>query len=147
MIKIGLLCSLLLFSSCSTHKGMKKSAFGSDSLRQHTRLQISSAAVPQSFATLKIPSADLRELPPAAVYTSKSGQATASVRFLHDTLFVTASCDSLQALVYRYENEIEALSHHTETQTKETQTYGGLHWLVLLGISGFVLVCLNRARR
>ena len=97
IMKLNILfLSLFLFSSCVSRKISNRSVVSSDSLRQTTRLSIRQIAVPESRADLQIPTARLRDLPPAALYTAKSGQATATVRFLHDTLFVSASCDSLQ---------------------------------------------------
>ena len=110
---------LLLFPSCASWTTTDKSFIRSDSLRQTTRLSIRQIAVPESRADLQIPAAGLRNLPPAALYTAKSGQATATVRFLHDTLFVSASCDSLQQLVYDYQQQVERLSQTKQNENRK----------------------------
>ena len=115
-----LFLSLFLFSSCVSRKISNRSVVSSDSLRQTTRLSIRQIAVPESRADLQIPAARLRDLPPAALYTAKSGQATATVRFLHDSLFVSASCDSLQQLVYDYQQQIERLSQSKQNENRKS---------------------------
>ena len=45
----------------------------------------------KSSATLHIPVEKLKSLPIGAVFTSKSGQATATVRYIHDTLYIVAN--------------------------------------------------------
>ena len=115
-----LFLSLFLFSSCVSRKISNRSVVSSDSLRQTTRLSIRQIAVPESRADLQIPTARLRDLPPAALYPAKSGQATATVRFLHDTLFVSASCDSLQQLVYDYQQQIERLSQSKQNENRKS---------------------------
>lgn len=141
-MKLEILCLfLLLFSSCASRKTSDKSLTCSDSLRQATRLTIRQITAPESCAGLQIPAAGLRSLPPAAVYTAKSGQATATVRFLRDTLFVTATCDSLQQLVIDYEQQIEQLNKCTETDLKKTRKNGFI-WeisIVILVIATIVI--------
>lgn len=88
-------------------------------MRQTNRLSIQSMRVPESRANLIVPSAKLKELPPGAAFVQRSGQATAEIRFLHDTLFVTASCDSLQSLVYQYEEELANVSASTKVSEKK----------------------------
>lgn len=97
-------------------------------------------AVPESRADLQIPAAGLRGLPPAAVYTARSGQATATVRFLHDTLFVSASCDSLQQLVYDYQQQVERLSVCSEHEEKTKERSGGRRflWGILLAVAAYL---------
>ena len=108
IMKLNILfLSLFLFSSCVSRKISNRSVVSSDSLRQTTRLSIRQIAVPESRADLQIPTARLRDLPPAALYTAKSGQATATVRFLHDTLFVSAStvCSNWSTIINNKSND------------------------------------------
>ena len=146
-MKLEILCLFLfLFSSCASWKVSDRSVASSDSLRQVTRLSIRQMSVPESRADIQIPAAGLRELPPAAVYTAKSGQATATVRFLHDTLFVTATCDSLQQLVYEYQQQIGKMSFSGQSsQEKSKQEAGFPRWFLLgcCGVSLFAL-CMKR---
>lgn len=62
---------------------------------------------------------DLLNLPPGAVYTKKSGQATGTVTTVGDTIIFTSTCDSLQRLVYELEEEIERIRRDTAIQIKE----------------------------
>lgn len=117
-IKISFLI-LFLFTGCAARKQSSSFTQQTDSLRQTSRLSIQSMRVPESRANLIVPSAKLKELPPGAAFVQKSGQATAEIRFLHDTLFVTASCDSLQSLVYQYEEELANVSASTKVSEKK----------------------------
>ena len=49
---------------------------------------------------MEIPIDSLRKLPEDAVYEKKEGKATVKAGVKDGTLLVSASCDSLQALVY-----------------------------------------------
>ncbi|WP_147381202.1 hypothetical protein [Parabacteroides sp. AM08-6] len=133
-----LLLIFFSFISCSSSKSIETSR--SEDIKQKETLSIRAATVPESHACLAIPSTELRELPEKAVYMQKDGQATASIRFLHDTLFVTASCDSLQMLVYEYAEEIERLNNSTQTVSKERSVYS-YKWgfMGLLAVLLFVL--------
>ena len=68
------------------------------------------------------------------------GQATAEIRFRHDTLFVTATCDSLQTLVYLYEEQLERLSVQTQEKKKEITLWQLPTLLILLILSGLILL-------
>ena len=63
--------------------------------------------VPQSQVLLKIPIDDLLRLPKDAGYHDKRGQASAEVQFNQDTLYVSATCDSLQRMCSYYERKYE----------------------------------------
>lgn len=117
-IKISFLI-LFLFASCASSKKSYSFVQQTDSMRQTNRLSIQSMRVPESRANLIVPSAKLKELPSGAAFVQKSGQATAEIRFLHDTLFVMASCDSLQSLVYQYEEELANVSASTKVSEKK----------------------------
>lgn len=70
----------------------------------------------------------------------KSGQATAEIRFLHDTLFVYATCDSLQALVYQYEEQNEQLHarlEHSQTEKSQSPRIGFWIFGILFLVSFF----------
>ena len=113
---------ILFFANCSTSKQTNSSRQQTDSLRQTSRLSVRTTKIPESRARLIVPVGRLKELPTGAAFMQKSGQATAEIRFLHDTLFVSATCDSLQALVYQYEEETEQLHAQLEnSQTKKSQ--------------------------
>lgn len=48
----------------------------------------------------------LRRLPEGAVYSDRQGQATVTASRKDDNILVSASCDSLQNLCYRQEEEL-----------------------------------------
>ena len=141
---------ILLLTSCSVGRQTGSYRQQTDSLRQISRLSIQTGKVPESRAALaesradiSIPTAELQRLPAGAAFIQKSGQATAEIRFLHDTLFVTATCDSLQTLVYQYEEQLERLSAQTQEKKKET-TWQLPTLLLLLILSGLVLLKIVR---
>lgn len=137
-IKISFLI-LFLFASCASSKKSYSFVQQTDSLRQTSRLSIQSIQVPESRARLVVPSAKLKELPPSAAFVQRSGQATAEIRFLHDTLFVTASCDSLQSLVYQYEEELANVSASTKVSEKEQErNKSGIILGVMIAIVVFI---------
>ena len=53
--------------------------------------------------SMTIPLTNLRDLPQGASYTQRKGRAQVTIRTLHDTLYLDASCDSLQQLVTYYQ--------------------------------------------
>ena len=122
----------VILSSCSSTKKTTATQTGSEHIK--TSLSVRSNTVPESHTSLAIPVATLNRLPETAAFVKKEGQATASVRFLHDTLFVSATCDSLQALIYDYEMKIEQLRNHSEMMTNKRKTHGNLNWLMILGL-------------
>lgn len=134
---------ILLLTSCSVGKQTGSYRQQIDSLRQISRLSIQTGKVPESRAALAVPVGTLNELPAGSAFIQKSGQATAEIRFRHDTLFVTATCDSLQTLVYQYEEQLEQLSAQTQEKKKET-TWQLPTLLLLLILSGLVLLKIVR---
>lgn len=143
-MKLEIIClSLILFSSCASRKMSDRSVASSDSLRRTTRLSIRQMAVPESRADLQIPAAGLRGLPPAAVYTARSGQATATVRFLHDTLFVSASCDSCNnwsTTINNRSNDCPSVPNTKRRQKKgvgDGVFYGGFFLAVAAYLAGW----------
>lgn len=96
-----------------------------DSLRRAERLTVETRTIPESRATLRIPAAELARLaavPSEAAYVNRSGQATATVRYVRDTLVVTATCDSLQQLIYRYESELNRFRNGEQAEQVKKET-------------------------
>ena len=60
-------------------------------------------AVRADSLSMTIPLTNLRDLPQGASYTQRKGRAQVTIRTLHDTLYLDASCDSLQQLVTYYQ--------------------------------------------
>ena len=71
-----------------------------------------------------IPMGSLHDLSPGAKFVAKEGRATAEVEIKGDTLIITATCDSLQQLVYRYEKELAYKADLVENLQKESKSVG-----------------------
>lgn len=113
----SIMLSALLATSCRTTKE-NTSMHLSDSLQWNRKVSVALATVPSSLAELTVPMDSLRRLPPGAVYTKKSGQATATLTMAGDTIIVYASCDSLQQMVYNLEEEL----HQARDQLEQKET-------------------------
>lgn len=129
---------ILFFTNCSASKQTCISRQQTDSIHQISRLSIRTTKIPESRANLAVPVGTLKELPAGATFVQKNGQATAEIHFQHDTLFVYATCDSLQNLVYQYETIIEQRSNQTTQQEKnKKQNYRYENLLI-----GLLLICI-----
>lgn len=58
-----------------------------------------------SEVKMEIPTENLLRLPDKAEYRVKNGQASATVKISDDTVFVAATCDSLQIMCDYYESK------------------------------------------
>jgi hypothetical protein len=88
-----------------------------------------------------IPVENLHNLPPGAAYTDKSGQANVKVTTTGDTLYVTASCDSLQVQCERYEKELTRIRSDTDrqvTEIKKNTFQTAFKWCSIGFIAGIV---------
>ena len=81
--------------------------------------------VPISKASLTLTMDNLRSLTVGATYVAKQGQATAKVSSSGDTITITATCDSLQYLVWKYEKELKQYrdKQTLEVVKKETKAF------------------------
>lgn len=110
--------STLLLSGCASHSRAYAAVHAADRYRQTSqsdsldrrRRVCYTAPLAASRARLQLPLDSLGRLPRGAAYVRKEGQASAIVRFQQDTLYIEARCDSLQTLVYAYEEEIRRLA-------------------------------------
>jgi hypothetical protein len=82
--------------------------------------------VPEAKVNLTVPIPNLLNLPAGAVFSEKSGRANVSVKKENDSIFIMASCDSLQALCEYYEREMTRIRGDTlvskTTLEKEVST-------------------------
>ena len=128
---------MIAFSCCRTER--ETTAVKSDERLNRMTFKAKTFKVPESRAELRVSRGELLALPENALYENKKGQATAKIRFLRDTLFVEASCDSLESLVVQYEEEImrlEESSHEMKQKIRSENTV----FLTVLGIlAGAVL--------
>ena len=58
-----------------------------------------------SEVKMEIPTENLLNLPDKAEYRVKNGQASATVRIRNDTVYIDATCDSLQIMCDYYESK------------------------------------------
>jgi hypothetical protein len=142
---IALITTIALFaSSCRTlrhslSESAKESAL--DSLSTQIRL-IQTIPIPAQAATLEIPTRNLLELPPKAVFTAKAGRASVSASITGDTIYIHALCDSLQQLCQYYESEIVRIRSDTEARTvveTMTETSTDIFSPIKLLLAGFVV--------
>ena len=75
-----------------------------------------------SQARITISVDSLLKLPAGASYHKRSGQAGAEVSLRGDTIFVTATCDSLQREAEYYEERYYAALRALEQQKENVQT-------------------------
>lgn len=111
---------VLLAASCRSTKQTSASSVA-DRLEWNRKVSASLATIPMSLAELTIPIDSLRNLPQGAVYTHKSGQATASIALKGDTVLVYAQCDSLQALVFELAEQLHQARDELEQVDKQTE--------------------------
>ena len=114
---VSIILSALLVTSCRTTKENTSISL-KDRLEWNRKVSATLATIPSSLVELTVPMDSLRRLPVGAVYTKKSGQATASVTLRNDTVVVAASCDSLQQQVYRLEEEL----HQARDRLEQSET-------------------------
>ena len=113
------------------------------------RLVCRTLSVPGSEVGLRIPlSEGLRPLPAGASYTKRKGGATVSARVLRDTLYIDATCDSLQQVVWEYErllSERQDTRTVSERHTERKSLASRLVFLPLLAL--LALICVRWGRK
>ena len=119
LLSVVTMILVLSATSCSTSRRMEESSqhasveavVRADSLqtaataRQTTLLTYQ--PVPADSLKMKIPLTTLRDLPAGAGYSQRKGRANLRLRNIRDTLYVEASCDSLQRLVTLYQHRAD----------------------------------------
>lgn len=118
---VGILIMLALLAvSCGTTRKLTESQKAtSDSVVIKEIQIVTTVPVPESKVEMVIPVENLHNLPPGAAYTDKNGQANVKVTARNDTLYVAASCDSLQVQCERYEKELTRIRSDTDKQVTE----------------------------
>lgn len=145
LVLVAIMTLALSSQSCrSTKQALQRDS--RDSLRMLERLTASLATIPMSKVTLPLTVENLRKLPPGARYTAKNGQASAEVEMRGGTIYVTATCDSLQQLVFEYQKELTRVSSDAENYKKEvdrtvfkTLFIHGLIFLLIGFITGVIV--------
>jgi hypothetical protein len=119
----GIILIALFSTSCRTAKQSlteTKSESQIDSLVSEVRL-LKTIPVPEAKVDLTVPIQSILDLPTGASFVEKNGRANVSVRQDNDTIYITASCDSLQALVEYYERELTRIRADTSVSKTESK--------------------------
>lgn len=102
---------------------------------------------PKAETNLKIPLSELVFKNPLnadskpIIYTQKNGQANVKLKIVHDTIQVTATCDSL-AIVAKIKSEFEKQTENTNTNNNKEiiKKKGFTFWNILIAfLFGFAL--------
>lgn len=110
----------LFVASCGSTKKMTESTRSTvDSVLLKEVRQVINIPIPLSKVELKIPTQSLHSLPPGASFSEKKGQAGIRVEAIGDTVYVSATCDSLQVQCERYEKELTRIRSDTDSQVTE----------------------------
>lgn len=106
--------------------------------------------IPGSLATLRVPLDSLRRLPQGAAYRNRQGHATATVAVDGDMLEVSASCDSLQAVVAGLREELKVAQ---ASSADKAETAGGsplrtrMAYLAAGIVAGLILSIIIKKRK
>ena len=127
-IVASILTIALCFTACATSRKessraetLAQGAYADSLIRELRRQE--AVTVPQSEVVLKLPVEDIRSLPRGAEFRDRSGQASAAVQFSGDTVYVFATCDSLQRMCSYYEQkyEIYKTGHENLMELQESE--------------------------
>lgn len=105
--------------------------------------------IPGSLATLRVPLDSLRRLPSGAVFRSRQGHATATVAVDGEMLDVSASCDSLQAVVAGLREELKAVQASSADKVETTERSplrARMAYLAAGIVAGFILSIIIKKR-
>lgn len=99
-----------------------------------------------------IPIDSLRSLPEGAAYVERQNQATALVKRKGDQLVVTASCDSLQQVVFDLIEELHRARDETEnseviSEPVKPSFLQRLKWCLIGAVAGFILGIIIKIKR
>lgn len=106
-IVASILTVALCFTACASRKESSRTdttavqAYADSLINELRRQEL--VTVPQSQVVLRLPIDAVRRLPKGAEFREHSGQASAAVQFDGDTVYVFATCDSLQRMCIYYE--------------------------------------------
>ena len=132
---LAMMAACALTACSASHKTARQVAT-TDSLLAESRWRLAATPIPESRVELAIPAATLRTLP-ATGLADHQGQATARVHWRHDTLYVAATCDSLQRLVLEYEGQLRHTTALRESiKEKDDRRMGWPIWAVALAFIG-----------
>lgn len=138
----SIMLNALFVASCGSTKKMTESARATvDSVLLKEVRQVINIPIPQSKVELKIPTQNLHSLPPGASFSEKKGQAGVKVEAIGDTIYVSATCDSLQVQCERYEKELTRIRSDTErqaTEIKKNSVQTLFKWCLIGFVAGII---------
>lgn len=138
----SIMLNALFVASCGSTKKMTESARATvDSVLLKEVRQVINIPIPQSKVELKIPTQSLHSLPPGASFSEKKGQAGVKVEAIGDTVYVSATCDSLQVQCERYEKELTRIRSDTErqvTEIKKNSVQTLFKWCLIGFVAGII---------
>lgn len=117
-------------------------------MRLATRV-ILKESVPASKTVIAVSLDSLVKLPSGSKYSSRSNQATAEVSMNGDTVYITATCDSLERWVEYYENlyssTLEMHNEYIQQAEKEQKkiTGGSAVMVIILTLFYLMIVILT----
>lgn len=126
-------CSIVRRSTASHHQVAQSTALAMDSTAHATAVW-TSQAIAADTVVLTLPTTALHELPPTAVYQQKRGRASLTAQRKGDTLYLTATCDSLERLLHYYAaraahwQQRATQATTTTTQTTKHTTSNTIFW-------------------
>ena len=142
---VALVAACALTACSASHETARRVAT-TDSLLAESHWRLAATPIPESRVELAIPAATLRALP-ATGLADHQGQATARVRLRHDTLYVAATCDSLQRLVLEYEGQLRHTTALRESiKEKDDRRMGWPTWAVALTFIGGTVIGRTRLK-
>lgn len=132
----------LSVTSCGSTKKMTESTRSTvDSVLLKEVRQVINIPIPLSKVELKIPTQSLHSLPPGASFSEKKGQAGIRVEAIGDTVYVSATCDSLQVQCERYEKELTRIRSDTDrqvTEIKKNSVQTLFKWCLIGFVAGII---------
>lgn len=145
--KIGLLlvlfCSCFLISCRVTRQEVKKTETQEVATSEKVvSYKDTTIIAPKSETSLKIPVSEiafknnLKDNSKPRVYTQKNGNATAKLKIVHDTITITATCDSL-AIVAKIKSEFQKQANSSKTNNQENskQKSGFSFWDLIIAFT------------
>ena len=128
IVAIGMIALCVI--SCSSHQNLQmQSDYQGDSLRSRKKVELALMPVPPSQAKLKLIIPQIKSLPIGAGYMHQGGRAIINITKTEgDTLFMTATCDSLQREYLRLEEELVRFRDFSTYQSTSLMTRGPTGW-------------------
>ena len=133
----GIIPIALCVCSCKT---IREWQLVGESMQVSERLQVMPLPVPAMVMELKASLGDITSLPPGATYVHRANRGSVSVSYERDTVYITAHCDSINAMIAMYEKDVKSLKDiKTEKETKPTTAGFSLKWFLHGSLAGFLI--------